>query len=656
MGYLTSSLEKELERVNQIIYQGKYSEAIERIEEVLKTENISIENKIRALNLRSLIEFYLGNYVFEPERYKSAHALSLEAYEESLKIDNPSLQFFTIIHLTWSKYKLSIFGESDELRQKLRSIYEKTCSENPSEAKKLEPLFLIFQSLLPVIRAFRGESVPEDYIEESIRLTEKAMILSEEVNDLWVRQGSINNLIVFSYRTGRREEQYNYTIKLLDFWEELGNKYAIAHVFGALGHFHLENGEYDLYLDYMTKRLRIWEELEVEIGIAAHNSEMGVYYESQRRYDKALEYLAKALDYFTQKEDLQRISGISQFIGYVYRLKGDLFKALDYTERMYDYCNETRYEGWWSILTNLSAIYLLIGDLDKALQFEEENLNLHKKTEYSLDTAFSLSRICMIYWQKGFEDKAISFAQESLRLFEKTENYLWIGKVLSNLIYFTSEKSEMEWAGRYLKKLEKIVRETKDSVLKLKFNFSEALILRNSSNPRDRLRAELLFENLLREDLSYSLRIKVLVSLGELILSEILPTNEEERFKNLKSYVAELLSIATENKSFILTCETLILQSKLALVESQDEQALELLKKAHKIATDAELVRLKEIIQKEQENFESEKKRIMHLDSGTKITEKLEILNVRNGISKIKKTSTTGSIIEDTSLLLKTHF
>ncbi len=655
MGNLASSLEKELDRLRKIIFQGKYTEAMNGIEEVLETENISIENKIIALNLKSLIEFYLGKFVHQPDRFRTARALDLEAYEESLKIDNPSLLFTSTIFLSWSNYRLSMYKENLELALKLESIYERICSEEPREAKRLEPLFLIFKAVRPAIRSFLGEPVPENYIEESIKQTEKALKLSEEVNDLFARSGAINNLMVFYLRTGRMEEHYSYIIKLLDFWEELGNKYAIASTLGALGHFHLENGEYDLYLDYMSKSLRIWEELENDTGIAIHNSEMGAYYESQRRYNKALECFKKALDYFTEKEDLLRISYISQSIGYVYRLKGDLLQALEYTEKVYDYCYETKYEGWWSILPNLSAIYLLIGDLDKALQFEEENLNLHKKTEYTLETAFSLSRICMIYWQKGFEDKAISDAQKSLRLFEEIENSLWIGNILFDLIFFTSEKSEIELARGYRKRLEQITAETKDSVLKLKLNFSEALILKNSSNSRERLRAELSFENLLREDLAFSFRTRVLISLCELILHEINLTNEVESFENLKKYVGELSSIASDNNSYLLTCQTLILQSKLALVELNKNQAENLLEEAIKIATEVNLDRLKKVIWKEQSNIEAYKDVITKLDSSARITEKLGLLKVENGIKRIKRTTTTESIVDDTPIPLKIH-
>ena len=117
------------------MFQGKYTEAMKGIKKVLETENISIENKVRALNFKSCIEFYLGVLIYQPDRFRTARALTLEAYEESLKIDNPSLLFTTTMFLSWSYYRLLMYKESQELYLKIGSIYKIMCSENPREAK-----------------------------------------------------------------------------------------------------------------------------------------------------------------------------------------------------------------------------------------------------------------------------------------------------------------------------------------------------------------------------------------------------------------------------------------------------------------------------------------------------------------------------------------
>ena len=178
------------------------------LDEVLETENISSENRVRALNLKSLLEFDLGRFSYQPDRFKTAHTLYLEAYEESLKVDNPSLLFFTTLFLNWSYYRLSMFNESIELGKKLDSIYEKICSEDPREAKIIEPVFLIVKAVRPAIRSFHGRTVPEDYIEKSIKQTEKALKLAEEIDEPFAISNALNNLIIFYWRKGKMDKHY----------------------------------------------------------------------------------------------------------------------------------------------------------------------------------------------------------------------------------------------------------------------------------------------------------------------------------------------------------------------------------------------------------------------------------------------------------------
>lgn len=632
---LSSLIEKELERIEQIIFQGKYTEAIEDIAKILENEKISKENKIRAFNLRSLIDFYFA----DSERLPTALALAKEAHKESLEINNLVLLFFSSLFLKWFYYRSSMYKESIEVSPSMDEIFEKVSLANPEEAKKLEPLILILRALNPTIRAFLGEPVPENYLEKATKLTEKAYELADERNLLFPKIGAINNLVGYYRRSRRMEEHHNSILKYLEIEEELGNKYGIAQGYRLLGFYHYNKGEYEEFLDYLNRRLKIFEELKYVRGISVLNYEMGEYYISQRNYDKALDCFEKVLDYFLDKNDIHEISGSYQNIGYVYTMKGDLHKALKYTEKGHNIISEKKIEGWWHVLPSLAAINLLIGNIDEALQYEEEFLNLHKKTEYTLAIAFSLSRISSIYWQQGLESEAINSAQESLKLLEETDNLLWIGNVLADLVFFSTEKSDLEQAKKYLNKLEKVNLEKKDSILNQRYNFSEAIILAKSENERDRMKASLILENLLREKLDYAFHVKVLLTLSELFITNLQKTGDTENLIKLQKHVLDLYSLASTNKSYILTAETLLLQSKLALVELDYEKAESLLDQAFNIAEEKGLDRLKESIKKEREIFKEEKQKIENFDKETSIQEKIEAVDFKSRMNGAKKAS-----------------
>ena len=636
---MASTIEKEVERIKQEVYKGKYTESMDDLKKILETEDISTEDKVRILNLQSKICFYFGLTTITTEQSKTALGIAKEAYELSLKINNLALFFNATMFLRWSYYKLSMYKEAFEVLPDLDTIFEELLIEDPEEAKILEPRYLIYQGLKYTVRSFIGDPVPENYIEESIKFTEKALKLAEERNEPFARFSAINNLVIFYFRTGKMEEYYNHILKFLEFQEELGNKYGIAQAYGMLGNYHYRREEYQEYLNYLTRRLRIWEEVGYELGISVHNFELGSYYTSQRNYDKALECFEEVLNYFAEKKDVFRIAHSNHNIGYIYKLKGDLHKALEFTEKAHEFYYEKKFESWWDILPSLAEIYLLIGDFDKALQYEEECLNLHKKTEYSLEIASSLSRICKIYWQKGLQDQAIETAQESLDFFKKTGNDLWIGTVLSELIFFLVEQLEIDSAKEFLKELELVNAKIKVRTLTQKINFSEAILLSKSAKERDRMRSTLLLENLLREELDYAFHVKILLSLSELLIKELQQTGDREILNKLQKHILDLYSLASTNDSFLLTAEILLLQSKLALVELDIDKAESLLNKASKIADEKKLDRLKATIDLERDIFLEEKKEIEKFDKEDSLESIVETVDFDNRLKSVKKTS-----------------
>jgi tetratricopeptide (TPR) repeat protein len=632
---LASRIDKELERIERIIFQGRYFEAMEDLKEILKNEEVSEEDKVKAMNLHSLIDFYLGDF----DRLEKVLSFTKEAYEKALKINKPSILFRSIVFLRWFYYSDSKYEEAMKVEPPLEDLYEEVCLKEPEEAKKIEPLILIARALNPTLQVMFGYSVPKNYMEDAIELTKKAYELADEREEFFPKLGAINNLSVFYYRTGRIEEYYDTRIKYLEIQKELGNKYGIINGQRVLAGYHLDRGEYEKFLDYIDKNLRISEEMEFELGIVSYSYDMGRYYILQKNYEKALECFEIVNNYYSNKKSLYAEAWSNHNIGYVYKLKGDLHKALEYIEKGHNIISNSKLEGWWEILPSLVEINLLLGNLDVAFQYEQNLLDLFRKMEYTSSIAFSLKRISSIYFQKGLYDEAVEKAKESLNLLEETKNNIWIGNILADLIFILSEKSEIELARKYLSKFEKINLEIKDTFLNQSYNFSEAIILAKRENERDKMKASLLLENLLREKLDYAFQVKVLLSLSEVLIKDLQETGNEDTLFKLQKYVLELYSLASTNKSHILTAETILLQSKLALIELDKEKAESLLEQAFNIASDNGLDRLKESILKEREVFKKESDKLDKLDKESPIQKKIEALDLKSRMNGAKKAS-----------------
>ena len=640
-----SDIKQELDEIQQLIYQGCYPEVIENVGKILVNENISKEERTRAKIILSWAEFWSGYFrihIDSQDKKQLEKALSIfqEAAEESSQLSNPSLLFDSYIGLYSCHVQLYMYEELKITFEELKKIYKKIEQEEPEIQKQKEPIFTIFKAFFPKMYAYEGEITSEDYVGDGLKLAKRALRLSEGAEDeFFVAFACLNYLLGYYIDVGDIEKEYEIIEKHLQISEEFSNKYALAHTYGYFSRYYNRIGDQNKNLEFLMKRLKIWEELDLEGAQAAHNSYMGDFYFSQGNRDKSLEHYEKSLKYFKERKSVIKTSWILRSIGSVYRNLGDLNQALKYTEESYAILINKKPEGWWEILLDLSEIYLLKGNLNKALEYQEERLAFYENMERKLSIAYTLLDISRILWQRGMRQQALEKSLQSLKLFEDMGNKLWIGYTLVELIFYSTELDEIEQANQYFEQLNEISFEIKDRSFTQRFNFSEALVLRKNPDLRDKLKAEVLLENLLREDLNYNHHVSVLLTLSEILLLELKSTGNRNIYHKLQNYVLDLYNLAITNNSYLLSTETLILQSKLALVELDIEKAESLLEQAYKIADEKGLERLKETINHEKENFKEEKEKIREFDKKDSIHKKMDLINFDKRMNGVKKAS-----------------
>ncbi len=148
------------------------------------------------------------------------------------------------------------------------------------------------------------------------------------------------------------------------------------------------------------------------------------------------------------------------------------------------------------------------------------------------------------------------------------------------------DKNDILQAESYLKSFKKLYEEHQTtSDIKPRFHFSEALIFMKSSDPRERGKAEILFEQLVDEkEIEFHVRVFSLFNLCVLLLTEFQLSGDTKIIDRLNIYLKRLLDIAEEKKLYYLLIEIYILQSKIASIKMEIGEAQELLKKAHKLA------------------------------------------------------------------------
>ena len=176
-----------------------------------------------------------------------------------------------------------------------------------------------------------------------------------------------------------------------------------------------------------------------------------------------------------------------------------------------------------------------------------------------------------IVFNKGNLDRSILLYEQSLPIF----------KELNNKFMMAKDKQINRW---YL--------------------FDKALILKKSLRARNRVKAEdILMQIVKDEDPDYELIVRVLLYLCELLLVELRMTNDLEVLDEIEPFVFRLINIAEKSNSYWILCEAHLLQTKLSLLTFNLKKAQRFLTQAQQIAERFGLTQLTTRIANEKEEL-----------------------------------------------------
>jgi tetratricopeptide (TPR) repeat protein len=262
--------------------------------------------------------------------------------------------------------------------------------------------------------------------------------------------------------------------------------------------------------------------------------------------------------------------------------------ALEYAKKAMSITMEIKFNHFWIALchTFLGVIHLSVSEFNTSLKHHKKSLAIFKEINNNFYTAGMLNNIGCIYINTGDYELALEYLDESLSYYE--------GKVpLGNLIEVALEIGDNERAQKYFQRLEDIYNQRKDKDGILLYKVAKALMLKNSSRIRDKAKVEKLLKQVIKtETYRFDVIINANIYLCDLLLAEYRLTNNSEVLDELNQYIAKLLTIAEKSHSYLVFCETFILQAKLALINFNVKAARRLLTQAQKIAESYGIKRL----------------------------------------------------------------
>ncbi|MHA2120369.1 MAG: hypothetical protein ACW990_04090 [Promethearchaeota archaeon] len=312
----------------------------------------------------------------------------------------------------------------------------------------------------------------------------------------------------------------------------------------------------------------------------------GNYHEQRLEFDLAVEHFEYSLElqekFGTKQEAARSLIQIAWVIG---MYNGEIVRALDYVKKGIIFAKENNIQFYLAHGFNVMGCLLsLRGEIDHCILIFEKSITIFKGLKNKIRLAAVLNNIGEVYRRKGELDRALECLEHGLTLsidagiLDKSVMYH------DYLIRILVEKGDLEQAQQYLHDLEQLNNQLKGKY-NLMYLFDKALILKTSLRTRDRGKAEEMFTQLLEnENLDYEFKLNALLNLCELLLMEFKITGDLEALEEVESYIAQLLEIAENSRSYWIWGEAFLLKAKLALISLKLKEARRLLTQGQKIA------------------------------------------------------------------------
>ncbi|MCG3257901.1 MAG: tetratricopeptide repeat protein [Candidatus Heimdallarchaeota archaeon] len=629
---------QEIKEIEELKLSGKYYEALERIEEILKKKEKSIVEKIQIKILKSEILYYLGSFERYREKHEEGLKISSEALVESEKLGEMVLVFDSLYWKNLNLFYLDRHKEFVEGGNRLEEIILKLEGEDYSILSEKKAYLSLSKSTVGLGKSMYVENYKWN-IQESIEILEKGVKEAKNTENIEILM-ILFYILAWRYDVkGNFDKAIEFNNKALEVAEELGNGYWKGRLLGNIGWNYRGKGEYGSLLEYAKKSLEVREKIGNERFLAQSYAQIGVFYGETGEWKEALEYAQKAHNILTENGKRGDEPGILSNIAVYYRQLGEIDKALEYLEKLYEIQKKIEdIYGSYVTLGNIAGIYFHKGEIDKALELEEQVLDFYERMGEKFRIAENLSFISLIYSRKGAFNKALEYLEKALEIYLEIGNKSMLADTCYNFIVLATKYDKMDLAKEYYKKLEEIIEEIEHKNVKLLILIAEGIILKRSSESRDRDRAEVLFDQLLQEDIGPYHTKEVLLQLSELLLTELKETSNKRYLTKLQKNISKLIEIGTENNFPLIIVESLWFKSQLSLLNLDIDKARELLSQALDIAERKGLNRLALKITNSKEQMIRQKIELEELEKESPtISRRMEIVKVENGFKELKQ-------------------
>jgi tetratricopeptide (TPR) repeat protein len=290
-------------------------------------------------------------------------------------------------------------------------------------------------------------------------------------------------------------------------------------------------------------------------------------------------------------------------IGSKHLWSGNLDEALKYAKNGLEICENIGYHHSTAMLLSLmGVIYIQKGELDLACDCVQKNYSMFKNDLSLYFEACMILNLAEIMWLKRNLDTSLAYYKEAIPLLKKskvvsTNHYPWTLLKMNDILI---EMERYEEVSENIQKIEQLYLSKKEYIMKKILFLAKAKFLKIKSDQKNIEEAINLLEEIADDKTIVLVHYSSIVFLlCDLYILKITKFNDIESYEKLKQRVNSLKTIAEHQKSHILFALSLLIKSKLELINFNVSLGQTLLEEAQKIADEKGITYLAKVISNE---------------------------------------------------------
>lgn len=468
------------------------------------------------------------------------------------------------------------------------------------------------------------------HAEEELQLIPEEATLVKEIFNLKIQLGKSNfNFILQNapkllktYAIGNQDLHYfqiqniytealwksNYFEKAIEITKELENnlsqqtdeefKTEYGYLLNNQARISIYTGDFRNAETYAKKSIEIREKLLSKVDLSETYNVLGIMEWYEGKNDQAIEFFEKSLELRKEVGNIKLIAYSLNNIGEIYRIRGEIKKSFDCYDQCYQMSSlEDDIEGIRLGLIGKGTILMNKGEFDLAL---------------------------------GNFEEFLSYLSDSLSPFLQIE-------ALFNIV-----RLKLLMKLDYSKQLE-IIRDLgnkfHDKRIVFYLQLTEAFIVKENPRIKTKLSAQDLFENILSKDIvNMEYTMLVMESLVELYLIELQISDNSQLLERINQLISDMLDLAQKQHLYPFMIKTIILQSRLALLNDDIGNCLHILEKATQLVQEKELSEFLPLIESENAFVNSELTKWQTLvESDASMYQRIKESNLLNYLQDIRK-------------------